>query len=369
MEHREKTKEQLITAIEGLQKKLAFYEQAQRIAYAGNWEYDIEHDVVSWSDEMFRIYDIDRKEHISHNDLMERVHPDDRDYHKKHDAALLENRSSAPFEYRIIRRNGEVRYIYAPVEVQRNEAGVPVKMFGIVVDVTQLRQTENNLLLVKQRLELAKQSANLGIWDWDVTNNIMTWDDQMLKLYGITWETFPGGVEAWENGLHPEDRDKSIEASNAALKGEQEYDTDFRVLHPDGTVRHIKANGMVIRDDKGTPVRMLGINYDITERKQREKQQQYRNHTMLTTLIDNVPDLAWIKDKEGRFIIVNEAYSLTVNVPVNELIGKTDYDVWPRESVEKYLADDQAVMAAGVRRRIEEPFVDAEGQIHIEDGR
>ncbi|MBF0459279.1 MAG: PAS domain-containing protein [Nitrospirae bacterium] len=292
------------------------------------------------------------------------LHPDDAERTAQVWNKAVATKSFYETEYRMRRHDGVYRDFMARGFPNLREDGSIREWVGTCIDITERKQAEQELRLVMQRLELAARSANLGIWDWDVTNNIMTWDDQMLELYGLTWETFPGGVEAWQNGLHPDDRDKTIEECGAALKGEKEWDTDFRVLHPNGTVRHIKANGMVVRDSQGIPVRMLGTNYDITEQKLREKQERYRSHTMLTTLIDNVPDLAWIKDREGRYILVNEAFYLAFNIPVDVAVGKTDFDALPRELAEKYRSDDEAVMAAGVRRCIEEPVIDAEGQTH-----
>jgi PAS domain S-box-containing protein len=131
--------------------------------------------------------------------------------------------------------------------------------------VDKLEGAEEELRLVTQRLQLATQAAKLGIWDWNITNNKMHWDGRMLELYGLTPETFSEGIEAWQKGLHPEDRDRTIEECQAALRGEKEWDTTFRVLHPDGIIKHIKANGIVVRDSGGTPIRMLGVNFDITE--------------------------------------------------------------------------------------------------------
>lgn len=93
----------------------------------------------------------------------------------------------------------------------------------------------------------------------------------MLELYGLTRENFPGGVEAWERGLHPDDSSRAIEECQAALRGERDFDTEFRVLKPDGVVVHIKANGLVLRDQEGKPLRMIGLNTDITERKLAEE--------------------------------------------------------------------------------------------------
>lgn len=93
----------------------------------------------------------------------------------------------------------------------------------------------------------------------------------MFELYGIDRNSFPNNVDAWTNGLHPEDKKRAIDESIAALTGEKEYDTSFRVLHPDGKVLLIKANAKIIRDAGGTPLRITGINSDITGQKLAEE--------------------------------------------------------------------------------------------------
>jgi PAS domain S-box-containing protein len=139
-------------------------------------------------------------------------------------------------------------------------------------DITQRKLAEESLQENQQRLNLALRSARMGIWDWDIRNDQMTWDDQMFRLYGVSEIPADYGVEIWEQGLHPDDRTRALAACQAALRGEQEFDTEFRVAAPDGTIRHLQANGLVLRDAAGTPIRMLGVNYDITERKHLERQ-------------------------------------------------------------------------------------------------
>jgi PAS domain S-box-containing protein len=133
---------------------------------------------------------------------------------------------------------------------------------------------EAELTEYSQRLQLATDSGKLAIWDWNVKDNIMFWDERMFELYGITHETFPNNVDAWINGLHPDDNKRAIEESGSALAGEKEYNTSFRVLHPDGAVKFLKANGIVIRDNDGKAVRMIGINSDITEQIQAEEERK-----------------------------------------------------------------------------------------------
>jgi len=133
------------------------------------------------------------------------------------------------------------------------------------------KQTEEQLRKMSQRFQLAASSAHLGVWDWNVPKNTMVWDDRMFSLYGVTREASSNDIDVWMNRLHPEDKETAIAECQAALNGEKEFDTVFRILNPDGTVKHIKANGLVIRGADGTAERMIGINADITEYKQMQE--------------------------------------------------------------------------------------------------
>ncbi len=145
-------------------------------------------------------------------------------------------------------------------------------VLGTYEDITDRKRAEDALRELTTRLHLATVSAKAGVWDWNLQTNEMVWDDRMLELYGLDRGTFPGGIEAWERGLHPEDRSRAIEECQAALRGEQDFDAEFRVRRPDGTVGHLKANGLVLRDGVGKPVRMIGLNTDITDRKHAEQE-------------------------------------------------------------------------------------------------
>jgi len=104
-----------------------------------------------------------------------------------------------------------------------------------------------------------------------------------------------GGGDSWEQGLHPDDSSRAIEECQVALRGERDFDTDFRILHPDGTVVHIKANGLVLRDEEGKPLRMIGLNTDITERKRAEealKKSEEKHRVLFESSHDAIMTLA-----------------------------------------------------------------------------
>jgi PAS domain S-box-containing protein len=174
-------------------------------------------------------------------------------------------------EKRYVRRDGTVVWGSANITVVRDDHGRFLHFLTIVEDITERKRAERELVETTERLALATSAGRLGVWDWHVEENVMVWNDRMLELYGIARDRFTGNVDAWTNGLHPDDKQRALEECQRALAGEQDYDTEFRVLHPDGQVVHIKANGLVMRDHEGKAVRMIGTNADITERKRTEE--------------------------------------------------------------------------------------------------
>jgi PAS domain S-box-containing protein len=118
-----------------------------------------------------------------------------------------------------------------------------------------------------ERLQIATRAARIGIWDWNVVDNILIWDDTIYEIYGMPDGFFKGGVEEWSTYIHPDDRARVLNELQASLRGECEYAPEFRIIWPDGSIHDIKANSQVFWGENKEPVRMVGSNIDITERK------------------------------------------------------------------------------------------------------
>lgn len=200
-----------------------------------------------------------------------------------------------------------------------------------IVDITRRRESEELVRQVSQRLLLATSSAQLGVWDWDLKQNRMVWDDRMFELYGVLKAQTPNTIDAWIRSLHPEDKDGAIADCNAAIAGERAFDTTFRICHPDGMVKHIKANGLVIRGSDGEPERMLGINSDISEIKAREEALLSANQK-LALQFEQAP-LAFIEwDLDFRVARWNPAAERIFGYEVSEAIGKYATFIVPEEA-------------------------------------
>ncbi len=123
---------------------------------------------------------------------------------------------------------------------------------------------------------LATTSAKIGVWDWDIENDVMEWDNRMYELYGIQKHQFTGAVSVWPKGVHPDDIERAGKESNDAIKGICDFDTEFRVVWPDKSVHFIEAHATISKNEEGIGVKMIGINIDITERKLAENERLKR---------------------------------------------------------------------------------------------
>lgn len=122
------------------------------------------------------------------------------------------------------------------------------------------------------RIALAAQSAKLGVWDWDIVEDRLLWDEATGRLYGRPSGQAEGGYAGWREALHPDDRETAEAAAQAAMLEGNRFEAEFRVRRPDGEERHVRASGLVLRDAAGRPVRMIGLNMDVTEQKSLEEQ-------------------------------------------------------------------------------------------------
>jgi signal transduction histidine kinase len=128
-----------------------------------------------------------------------------------------------------------------------------------------LQSSQLTLQESEDRLSLAVHAAGIGIWDWNLQTKQMVWDESMFELYHMKRENFSNAVDAWEKSLHPDDRQRAEHEIEEALNNIKPFNSEFRIVWPNGNVRHIKAVAKVFFSDDGKALRMLGTNIDISE--------------------------------------------------------------------------------------------------------
>jgi PAS domain S-box-containing protein len=210
------------------------------------------------------------------NGWAEGVHPEDLERCLKVYTEAFDARKPFVMQYRLRRNDGTYRWVsdqgLARYDAEENFAGY----IGSIVDVTELLDKDAALRESEERMRLAADAVNLGIWEWDLTRNEIWSTDERRSLLG--WPA-PGKVtfEDFISGVHPEDRDRVRQTIDDAIERRRDYDSEYRVVLPNGIVRWMAARGSVHFDASGKPARVLGITIDITARKQAELDAKQRH--------------------------------------------------------------------------------------------
>lgn len=249
---------------------------------------------------------------------------------------LLNDIHASKEAFNQLKEEGYIRYKDLPLKTKNGE-GISVEFVSNRYDVsggqviqcnirniTERKIAEENNKRLTERLQLATRSAKLGIWDWDIKNNILKWDKGMYLLYDLVELEFESVYKGWLSRIHPEDIERVNQTMQQALLGNEEYNPTFRLVWKDSSIHYIEASGLIERDAQGNAIRMIGANWDITSQKEKE-----RHLKLLESVITNTKDSVMITeaepfDKPGpRILYVNDAFTKMTGYSSEEVIGKT----------------------------------------------
>jgi len=144
-------------------------------------------------------------------------------------------------------------------------------MIAVIRDISDRLYHENQVDVLNKRLSLATQTGEIGVWEWDIVTNTLLWDERLVALYKVQKTDASNQYEMWRQRVHPDDLERAEQEQEAAFSGKKPYATEFRIIWPSGQIRSLQANAIISRDKTGKPLRMTGVNWDVTERKQKEQ--------------------------------------------------------------------------------------------------
>ena len=182
-----------------------------------------------------------------------------------------------------VRADGSTGVCEAAVVPLLDTDGNDLGRISVNRDITERIKAEEIIRNANERFALAADSAGIGVWDLDLARNELVWDDRMYGLYGIDKTDATITLETWRQLVHSDDRARATEEVEQAIRGEAEFDSEFRVVWPDGNVRYLKAFARIIRDEHGDAVRMTGINFDVTDLIHAEEEARRRREELART--------------------------------------------------------------------------------------
>lgn len=242
-------------------------EKIQETGKIGYWSFSKADMKPVWSSETYRIHEVPLDEEVPLEDAInfyagsskERI---EHDFGK----ALSEG---VPFDgiYEFMDKKGIKKWVRSVGVPRFGPSGQVEELQGIFQDVTKEKNLEQANNRVKRRLELALGTSGIGVWEYNLSDGNLIWDQGMCQIYGISESNFSGSYESWSNALHPQDKQRAEEEVSKAVEGSGEFDSEFRIILPNGALRYVKARALTIRDEAGNASEMLGVNWDVTEAK------------------------------------------------------------------------------------------------------
>jgi PAS domain S-box-containing protein len=237
---------------------------AEQIARYGHWRFDPATNEIIWSAEVYRIFGLPPTFVPTLENSGSLFDP------QGVDVAAIVRRATVdgePFTYetRILRPDGTFRDVRCSARAERDGDDAVAALIGIFQDVTEQKENEREHERLVERVALATQAGKVGIWEWDVEAERMTWDAHMFALCGLDAAADRAAFETWKGALAPEDRARVMHELYEALCGRKTFDSEFRVVWPNGEIHAIRARAAIVRNASGKPVRIVCINWDVTE--------------------------------------------------------------------------------------------------------
>jgi diguanylate cyclase (GGDEF)-like protein/PAS domain S-box-containing protein len=330
-------------------------ERAQRIGKIGTWNFDHDHQILMWSNQALQIFGQSRETFgDTLEDFAEIIHPDDRDWLIKKREDWLRNRGGFEARYRILRPDGELRWIEVRAELESDSAGVVRQSTGILIDVTEIQQAKIKLGEQAELLEMASTTARLGGWALNVADGKIEWSEVTAAIFGMPSDYSPTIDESIE-WYAPEYRERVRSLTDICIERGQAYDEELEIVDAQGQRRWVRLQGKPLYDDAGNIAKVHGALQDISERKELER----RNADLakeLSTMLESITDGFVAFDENWRYVYLNEEGARLLGLSQKEVIGTTIWSQFPNLSG---TASEQALLRTkheGVATSVEEYF-------------
>ena len=330
---------------EEYERREALETQRERLEMAligggvGMWDWNMVSDATVYDQRWASIlgYNTDELEYDNsffkrhtHPDDLERVY-DDIERHARGDLPYLDQ------EIRMRHKDGSWRWVLDRGKIAERDAdGTPLRMVGTHVDITQRKEAVENLRESEERFDLAVRGSQDGVWDWDLTSNVVWYSDRFVELMGWPRDEFENNLRSWTAIIHPDDRDAVMTAIEAHHNDKVPYNAEYRCRSKSGTYRWFQARGQALWNEDDKPFRMVGTITDITERKRQTSIEQ-----RFGRLLRAAPSEIYVFDAATLYFVqTSRGAQENLGYSADELLTLTPFDLKPytRSEFETILA-------------------------------
>ncbi len=342
-------------------------QRAQRVGKLGIWKWNVANNTLYWSDELYRIWQWDKNTPLTQEDILARIHPDDRSNNDKMVKSFFEGQNYDSFDFRIILPDDSIKYIHQTIEVKRNLQGSPVELFGIMQDITIQRKAQIQHEENEQRFRFLSENMADIIWTMDLKGKTTYVSPSVIHVLGFTPEErmkqsfedmlAPASLKLAKNLLKKELlREKVIPRRNTST-----ITVDIEYYTKEGSTVWLENKMKWIRNESGKIIGIHGVSRDISERKRVEKQLK-ESEKRYKILLEASSDGIYILDREWRHLLVNKAATKFVNLSKEKLINNKLTDLFPGIEQTLFFKTFQKVMTTRESANVVDEFVFDDGR-------
>lgn len=325
-------------------------QQAQSIGQIGSWEWEWKTDRTVWSDEMFKIFGVEKGEfEPTKENVRKIILEDDRPRIENAFRQLLKGEKVDSFELRIVRPpKSEIKYL--------SNIGMRVSggtFVGVTQDITDRKKIENEFNEVQS-------IAKVGSWLFNTITQKIEWSNEMFHIWGFDLNKGTPQFNSLIKRVHADDRELWTSSFQKAFSKGTPYDIEYRICLSNGTYKVVRGICQPVLDVNGKVLSLEGTGQDITEQKKiateliNAKEKAEKSENYLNTIINNIGDPVFVKDHQSRLLIVNDAFCELFGLERTDIIGKTLAEDVSAAERKSFLKIDKQVLKDGIENVNEE---------------
>jgi PAS domain S-box-containing protein len=261
---------QLMAVNDDLRRSEAYLAEAQRLSHTGSFGWKPSSGEIIWSEETFRIFQYDGTTIPTVELVLQRVHPEDVALVKQTIECASQDGKDFEHEYRLLMPDGSVKHVHVVARALSDESG-GVEFVGAVMDTTESKRVEKQLRRSEESLLEAQKLSHTGSWRHDVASGEVTVSPEIYRIHDIKPDEDASNTEFFFSKFHPEDRNRVVDLFERAEIEKTEFQVDYRIVLPDGTIKHLHTIGRPILNELGDLAEFVGTAIDVTAAKQAEE--------------------------------------------------------------------------------------------------
>jgi PAS domain S-box-containing protein len=254
-------------AEEALRRSEAYLAEAQKVSHTGSFGWSVSSGNIIWSDETFRILEFDPATKPTVELILQRTHPEDRSFVQEGLDQATRDRKVFDFEHRLLMPDASVKYVRVVGHPSTNDESGNFEFVGAVTDITNRKRAEQALRRSEGNLAQAQRLTQSGSWSWNLRTGARFWSQETFRIFGCDPEQVTPTWSDILDRVHPEDRPAIVEKAQMEATQKEDSEFDWRIVLPDGTIKHLHSIAHPLVDESGEITEIVGTLMDVSERK------------------------------------------------------------------------------------------------------